>query len=234
MLRLILFMVFVCFSSLTMASNSLEHCGTEAKPCLAYGANVFQERCSLCHGTDGLGEGILSLSLKNYPNTNLLEEKITNDMESIKKIIIHGSSMPNVSAEMPPWGDELTLTQIESVSDFVVYLRKDTDGALKQLKVAGAKMKPSMKIGRATFQGRCSLCHGKFGLGDGKMSRIIKDPPPFNLTLSRSPDEYLSDMIHKGGEKLGRSPRMPPFGGDLNGTEIKSVIMYIKSIRTND
>ena len=214
MLRLTFLMFVVFFSSLTQAGNSFTHCGAEAKPCLSYGANIFQERCSLCHGTDGLGEGLLSLSLKNYPPTNLLEPKLSTDLESIRNVIIHGSSLPKVSAEMPPWGDELTLTQLESVSEFVNYLRKDTEAALKQLKVAGANMKPSMKIGRATFQGRCSLCHGKFGLGDGKMSRIIKNPPPFNLTLSRSPDEYLSDMIHKGGEKMQRSPRMPPFGGD--------------------
>ena len=234
MFRLTFLIVVSFFSSLSQAGSSLTDCGAEAKSCLAYGANIFQERCSLCHGTDGLGEGLLSLSLKNYPPTNLLEPKLSNDFDSIKNVIIYGSGLPKVSAEMPPWGDELTLTQVESVSEFVAFLRKDTEAALKQLKVAGANMKPSMKIGRATFQGRCSLCHGKFGLGDGKMSRIIKDPPPFNLTLSRSPDEYLSDIIHKGGAKMQRSPRMPPFGGDLNETEIKSIIMYIKSIRTKD
>jgi cytochrome c553 len=66
------------------------------------------------------------------------------------------------------------------------------------------------------------------------MARIIKNPPPFNLTLSRVPDDYLSDMIHKGGAAMGRSPRMPPFGGDLSETDIKSVMMYVKTLRTAD
>ena len=118
-------------------------------------------------------------------------------------------------------------------ADFVSFLRKDTEAALKYLKIASSNIEPSLKIGRATFQGRCSLCHGKYGLGDGKMSRIIKDPPPFNLTLSRMPDVYLSSIIHKGGKAMGRSPRMPSFGGDLSESEIKSVIMYIKTLRTN-
>jgi cytochrome c oxidase cbb3-type subunit 3 len=63
------------------------------------------------------------------------------------------------------------------------------------------------------------------------MARIIKSPPPFNLTLSRAPDDYLHDIIYKGGEKMGRSPRMPPWGGDLSDAEIDSVVMYIKTLR---
>jgi cytochrome c oxidase cbb3-type subunit 3 len=234
MIRTALILGVSFISAITQAGDSLTHCGTEAKSCLSYGANVFQERCSLCHGTDGLGEGILSISLPDYPPTNLLDPRLSKELDSIKNIITHGSSLENVSTEMPPWGDELTLTQLESVSEFVNYLRTDTDAALKYLKIASANMNPSMKIGRATFLGRCSLCHGKYGLGDGKMSRIIKNPPPFNLTLSRSPDNYLSEIIHKGGAAMGRSPRMPPFGGDLSDTEIKSIILYIKTLRTED
>ena len=63
------------------------------------------------------------------------------------------------------------------------------------------------------------------------MSRIIKNPPPFNLTLSRADDKYLSDIIHKGGEQMQRSPRMPPFGDDLTEPEITSAILYIKTLR---
>ena len=132
---------------------------------------------------------------------------------------------------MPPWGDELTVAQMESVADFVLYLRMDSENAMKLLRSASANLKPSLRIGRAIFIGRCSLCHGAAGLGDGKMSRIIKNPPPFNLTLSRSPDSYLSDIIHKGGEKMNRSSRMPPFGDDLTDSEIASVILYIKTLR---
>lgn len=224
-------MLVLALSAVAHASGSAQECGMEAKSCIDYGAVVFQERCALCHGSDGLGEGLLSLSLKNYPNTNLLDNPKSNTPEHVARIVRYGSSLPEIGEEMPPWGDELTATQLDSVVQFVSLLRSDLDSALTHLRKAAETIEPSVKIGRAVFKGRCSLCHGEFGLGDGKMARIIKNPPPFNLTLSRVPDFYLSDMIHKGGAAMGRSPRMPPFGGDLSEPEIESVIMFVKTLR---
>lgn len=212
-------------------AGSAEDCGTEAKSCLKYGAKVFQARCSLCHGSDGLGEGILPLSLKGYPSTNLLEPRHGTDTASIRNIVERGAQVKGVSNEMPPWGDELTATQLESVVKFVHYMRGDLEGALEMLRKEAETQQPSIKVGRAIFGGRCSLCHGQYGQGDGKMARIIKDPPPFNLTLSRADDGYLRQIIGKGGASMGRSPRMPPWGGDLTASEIESVIMYIKTLR---
>ncbi|MEE9343684.1 MAG: c-type cytochrome [Gammaproteobacteria bacterium] len=231
--QLFLSIILLALSGVATAGGSIDACGTEAKPCLEYGAQVFQSRCALCHGSDGMGEGILPLSLKNYPSTNLMDPVHAKDARAIEQVISYGGGLPEVSIEMPPWGDELTATQLKSVSKFILFMRDDLESALDYLKVAGEKLAPSMKIGRAVFQGRCSLCHGKYGLGDGKMSRIIKNPPPFNLTLSGAPDSYLSDIIHKGGGKMGRSPRMPPFGGDLSENEIKSIILYIKTLRVS-
>lgn len=217
----------------TLLADSSESCGMDAKPCLDYGAKVFAERCSLCHGSDGLGEGILSMSVKDYPETSLLEAKHGKDIASLKKVITYGGGLDNISEEMPPWGDELTATQLDSVVMFNELLISNTEKALELLKTANASLPPSVRNGRGVFKGRCALCHGKYGLGDGKMARIIKNPPPFNLTKSRMPDDYLSDIIHKGGKAMGRSQRMPPFGGDLSESDIKSVIMYIKTLRTD-
>lgn len=215
----------------TAQAGSLQECGKEAKPCVRYGAKVFQARCSLCHGTDGHGEGILPMSIKQYPNTNLLDPKHGTDTKTLTNIIKHGSSLPQISPEMPPWGDELTATQLDSVVMFVKFLRKDVDKALQMLREEAKTQKPSTRIGRAIFKGRCVLCHGDGGEGNGKMARIIKDPPPFNLTKSSAPDEYLKLIIEKGGKALGRSERMPPWGTDLSNTEIDSLIIYIKKLR---
>lgn len=232
MFRFIGFSVLLLTTTFPLhAGQSAEECGVEAKSCLHYGAKIFQDRCSLCHGSDGMGEGILPLSMKDYPSTNLMEPKLANDKEAIRRVVLHGGSIPEVSAEMPPWGDELTYAQVESVVDFVAFMRNDLESALEYLKAAAADMQPTLKVGRAVFKGRCSLCHGEYGLGDGKMARIIRNPPPFNLTKSRAPDSYLNDIIRKGGGGVGRSPRMPPFGGDLSESEIKSVILYLKTLR---
>ena len=104
-----LFTIFSLFilSSSVYAGNSEKYCGAEAQSCVTYGAHVFQARCALCHGSDGLGEGILPLQLKNYPNTNLLDGKAKTH-KAIADIIRYGGRLPETSIEMPPWGDELT------------------------------------------------------------------------------------------------------------------------------
>lgn len=229
--------LFICLCSYAH-SDSADNCGSEASSCFTYGAKIFQNRCTLCHGNDGLGEGILSLSVKNYPNTNLLLPKFGVSFEQVAHIVRYGvthksykdKSRP-ISEEMPLWGDELTIVQLKSVVKFVLYLRTDTEKAMPLLRKMSADITPTKRVGRGIFKGRCALCHGLEGLGNGKMSRIIKDPPPYNLTLSRMPDSYLTEIIYKGGQAIGRSSRMPPFGEDLTESEIASVILYIKSLR---
>ena len=62
------------------------------------------------------------------------------------------------------------------------------------------------------------------------MAKIIKNPPPFNLLQSTAKDSYLKEIITKGGEAMNRSPRMPPWGSDLNQSEVDSLIIYLKSM----
>lgn len=200
-------------------------------PNLVKGAQVFQSRCTLCHGNNGMGEGMLPLSVVDYPSTNLVQPRYGTDTESLLDIVIWGGTKGNMSMLSPPWGDELTWTEIESVVQFIEYLRKDTEQALALLKVQAMGLKPSLKIGRELFNSRCALCHGAHGTGDGKMAKIIRNPPPFNLTKSRMPDDYLTQIIGEGGQAVGRSAQMPPWKQELSATQIKSVVMYIKTMR---
>ncbi len=195
------------------------------------GAKVFYDRCTLCHGYDGLGEGVLSLSIRDYPNTNLLKSKHATDLPSLRKAIAYGGTRGEMSEEMPPWGDELTHRDLESVALFVHKLREDPEAGKALLNKESLTGYATVHKGRGVYLTRCALCHGKFGEGDGRMARIIKNPPPFNLTLSGAPDDYLRKIIARGGEAMGRSPRMPPWGGDLTPLEIDSVILYLKTIR---
>ena len=199
--------------------------------CLTDGAEIFHYRCALCHGNDGLGEGILPLSISNYPNTNLLEPRFGKSLKSITRLIRKGGKLRKVNDEMPPWEDELNRKELGSVAMFNEFLHRDFDAALVMLREQAQNITPTKRIGRAIYLGRCALCHGKHGRGDGKMVRIIKNPPPFDLTKSRVDDQYLHDIISKGGEAMGRSPKMPPWGKDLNDKEISSIIIYLKILR---
>jgi cytochrome c oxidase cbb3-type subunit 3 len=232
MLRVASLLLVLFLPALASAADSERLCGKDAQPCLKYGVKTFQERCVLCHGSDGLGEGVLPLAIgSSYPKTNLMEPKHGVDAKSLRDVIIKGAGMAKVSPFMPPWGDELTVTQTESVARFVEYLRKEPEAAAKMLRAEGEHVEPSAKLGRAVFAGRCALCHGPEGRGDGKLASVITNPPPFNLTKSRLEDGYLREIITKGGAEMGRSPRMPPWGGDLTSAEIQSVMMHLKTLR---
>lgn len=224
-----LFTILLCLGTLSSIQASALH--SEAEPTLKYGAHIFKGRCILCHGNQGHGDGMLPLSIKGYPHTNLHENKYGSDLDSIRHSLIYGGSRKAMSIEMPPWGDELTYTQINSVAMFVSLMLTDAEKANKILESTVVKAHVSERAGRNLFKNFCTLCHGANGEGDGKMARIIKNPPPFNLTLSRVPDSYLMDIINKGGEAMGRSPRMPPWFEQLTKEEVQSVILYLKTLR---
>lgn len=89
--------------------------------------------------------------------------------------------------------------------------------------------------GSAVFQTYCVLCHGKQGLGDGRLAPG-KDPPPANLTRSTLKDAEKRLIIMKGGAAVGRSPFMPPWGEELTDEQIADVIAYtnfLKKVKSN-
>lgn len=201
------------------------------QPNVEHGASVFNERCSLCHGNVGMGDGLLPRLLNNYPNTNLRNSDHVLQAESIREAIIYGGEKGVLDERMPPYGDELTWLEIESLVLFMRLYYRDIDRSVALL-TATKKPEPANRDkGRAIYKGRCILCHGPNGDGKGRMAKIIKNPPPFNFIYSRLPDMLLAKMISKGGEANGRSPKMPPFGEELNESDINSLILYIKSFR---
>lgn len=209
------------------SDNNLE----EVKPSVELGAQIFIKRCVLCHGDVGFGDGIMPQKIKAYPNTNLHNPKYPTAREDVLRITIYGGSQGKMSNFMPPMGNDLTWTQLHSVVDFVGLLRKDTDRAKSMLKNIGNTSEISQRVGQDIYKDRCVLCHGTFGKGNGRMARVIKNPPPFDLTLSRLPESYLTSIISGGGDAVGRSPQMPPWKDELSESEIKSVIQYIISLR---
>lgn len=224
-------LVVLFLTEYTPIACSVETSESKPEPTLEKGASIFKQRCALCHGNDGSGAGLLPLKIKNYPDTNLLTPRKSITRDEVFKVVTHGGSMPGISEFMPPMGDDLTWTATESVVSFVMLLRTNAVAAQKVTVAISAQIQPSYKEGMDIFLTRCALCHGESGKGNGRLSKIINNPPPFDLTSSRKPDEYLEKMIMNGGAFMGRSPQMPAWGEQLLPMQIKSVIIYIKSIR---
>ncbi|GAB1264740.1 c-type cytochrome [Aurantivibrio infirmus] len=200
-------------------------------PTLERGAEVFSSYCILCHGARGEGDGILPLNISDYPDTNLRGKGNEKKNNTLLETIIYGGILKDVSTFMPPYGNELSWSEVESVAKFVVTLQNDTDQALALLDTVSHSESTSLRNGSRLFSYRCALCHGEVGEGDGRMAKVIRSPPPADLTASRVPDDYLTKIIMGGGVSVNRSPQMPPWQDELNSAELNSIIIFIKSIR---
>lgn len=86
--------------------------------------------------------------------------------------------------------------------------------------------------GRLVYQNYCVLCHGSEGKGDGRAAKL-HNPPPFNLTLSGAPRDYISQVVRKGGEAMGRGKGMPPWGDQLTDEQLNDTLNFLFSIRAN-
>lgn len=222
--------LFISVSNYAAASPVLKK-EDDTTPTLERGAQVFMQRCALCHGTQGMGEGAIPLKLKSYPDTNLSIVRKAKTQEEIFNVIAMGSMLDNMSEFSPPLGNELTWTEIQSVTLFVISLRNDAAKSIALLKANTPVQSLKSRVGRDLFESRCVLCHGVNGLGDGRMAKVIKTPPPFNLTESVMPVEYLALIIKEGGEKVGRSSQMPPWGDQLSEAEITHLANYVFQMR---
>ena len=87
--------------------------------------------------------------------------------------------------------------------------------------------------GKGLFTQHCGGYHGPTGKGDGVAAAAL-NPKPSDLTnkayMAGLKDQYLFDLIQKGGPAVGRTPLMPPLGSKLKDGEIRDVIAYLRSL----
>jgi mono/diheme cytochrome c family protein len=83
--------------------------------------------------------------------------------------------------------------------------------------------------GGLVFSNYCITCHGINADGNGRAARLYS-PRPANLRMSDKNDAYLGLIIRMGGQALGRSEFMPPWGAELTDEQMKDLVAYLRSI----
>lgn len=83
--------------------------------------------------------------------------------------------------------------------------------------------------GSLVFFNYCATCHGPNADGNGRAARLY-DPRPANLRASDKSAEYMQLMVRRGGQAMGRSQFMPPWGEELTDEQIVDVVAYLQSI----
>ncbi len=96
-----------------------------------------------------------------------------------------------------------------------------------------AAEKGDARAGKARYESLCASCHGMKGKGDGPAGAALPVKPQDQTDgrrLNALADEYLFDIIGKGGAGKGKSPLMPAWGGQLSDQDIWNVVAYIRSL----
>ncbi|MBL8345322.1 MAG: c-type cytochrome [Rubrivivax sp.] len=83
--------------------------------------------------------------------------------------------------------------------------------------------------GGLVYANYCVTCHGINADGNGRAARLYS-PRPANLRTSDKNNGYLALIVRLGGEKLGRSPKMPPWGEELTDEQIRDVAAFVRSV----
>lgn len=87
--------------------------------------------------------------------------------------------------------------------------------------------------GKAKYQEVCAACHGATGMGDGPAAAGLPVKPRNHTDaayMGKLKDQQIFDTIKKGGQAMGKSPLMPPWGGQLSDAQIRDLVAYIRSL----
>lgn len=86
---------------------------------------------------------------------------------------------------------------------------------------------------RSTYTKYCAVCHGEQGQGDG-FNAFNLDPKPKSFSdsavVKNFNDDYLYRVIAEGGEGVGLSASMPPYGRNLSQEEIRRLTLFVRAL----
>jgi mono/diheme cytochrome c family protein len=87
--------------------------------------------------------------------------------------------------------------------------------------------------GQKLYVTYCSSCHGDKGRGDGAAGKALPVKPADHTDgklMNSFSDEFLLNIISKGGTAGGKSSFMPAWGGVLKENQLKDLVAYLRSI----
>jgi cytochrome c oxidase cbb3-type subunit III len=87
--------------------------------------------------------------------------------------------------------------------------------------------------GKELFKSNCSPCHGESGKGDGPGGQVLPVKPADlgeRITTNHYSDQYLIDVISKGGSSVGKSNYMPAWSGALTDKQIREIISFLRTL----
>jgi hypothetical protein len=78
----------------------------------------------------------------------------------------------------------------------------------------------------------CSGCHGLSGKGDGPAAKTLPVKPADHtrIEMNKYTDQYLVEIISKGGAGVGKSSQMPAWGAVFKEPQVKEIVAYVRAL----
>lgn len=173
------------------------------------GKTIYLEKCAVCHGETGAGDGPRAAQLSNsVPALASVEVARQANPANWFSIVTRG----NLERFMPPF-PSLSDSQRWDVVAYALSLS------------TSAK---SIQEGESLYKQYCTDCHGASAKGAGPKSANLSKPPT-NLTdlafsASKSAYDLYSSIV------MGVQPAMPSFGEKLNEEQRWAVVDFLRSL----
>lgn len=97
--------------------------------------------------------------------------------------------------------------------------------------VPSGKLRGDPANGKALHVEHCAACHGMTGAADVVVMHMDETPRDQSdpIYMKQLPDEYLYLAVCKGGEGIGKSYVMSPWGDFFTDQEIRDLIAWVRS-----
>lgn len=219
-----------------------------------HGREIFEQTCSICHGSNGLGRPSLGKSLVH---SDFFADQSDTAMVAFVTIGRPANDPLNTTkVTMPPKGGQEKLTT-QDLAAVVTYVRGLQDprrmpampawappavappteaekAALLAAAGGDAELSGFIANGTKLFNGTCIACHGPAGVGiTGNGKALAK-----NEFIASQKDEELLAFVKKGRDpgdpKNTTGVGMPPKGGNpaLSDDDLLDIISYLRTLQS--
>ena len=106
-------------------------------------------------------------------------------------------------------------------------------GLILALSARAAFADNEVTAGKELVKSNCSVCHGESGKGDGPAGQALPVRPADlgqRITANHYSDQYLIDVISKGGSSVGKSNLMPAWSGALTEKQIRDIVAFLRTL----
>ncbi|MGD1027037.1 c-type cytochrome [Candidatus Binatus soli] len=91
----------------------------------------------------------------------------------------------------------------------------------------------------SSYSETCAKCHGKTGKGDGPKAAELKSKEGKPIScgdlsdcaqMAKITDDDMFKELKEGGQAVGKSKYMTPYGDAMEDDEIKALVAYVRTL----